>query len=324
MADNTTLNTGSGGDVISTDDIAGVKVQRVKVQYGADGSATDVAAAAPLPVDAAYRQSTTGTIVNSSSTVTLTGLTGGSATVFMYGTYAGVTVAFETSPDGSNWFTAIPLALHSTTVIGIATTAPGSNASAAYAIPLNGATQVRVRATAYTSGTANVVIVGNGYSPPVQRGIVDLNTGNTQTVSIGTSGSVTLVGTAQGTSVDSSSARTASGTGSNTTLSVAGGNVMGIWVILYVTAVSGTAPTLTFRLQHSFDGQSNWNDWDTTNLQTATISTTGTYFLKAGPGLPVVANTSANDPIPPVLRTAWTIGGTTPSFTFSSRIYAMR
>lgn len=51
MADNTTLNAGAGGDVISTDDIAGVKVQRVKVQHGADGSATDVSAASPMPVD---------------------------------------------------------------------------------------------------------------------------------------------------------------------------------------------------------------------------------------------------------------------------------
>lgn len=50
MADNTTLGVGSGGDVIATDDIAGVKYQRVKVNFGADGSATDVAATAPLPV----------------------------------------------------------------------------------------------------------------------------------------------------------------------------------------------------------------------------------------------------------------------------------
>lgn len=50
MADNTTINTGSGGDVISTDDIGGVKVQRVKVQYGSDGSATDVSSTAPMPV----------------------------------------------------------------------------------------------------------------------------------------------------------------------------------------------------------------------------------------------------------------------------------
>lgn len=50
MADNTTLNAGSGGDVIATDDIGGVKWQRVKVAHGADGSATDASAAAPLPV----------------------------------------------------------------------------------------------------------------------------------------------------------------------------------------------------------------------------------------------------------------------------------
>ena len=51
MADNTTLNTGAGGDVISTDDLGGVKVQRVKVQYGVDGSATDVSDTNPMPID---------------------------------------------------------------------------------------------------------------------------------------------------------------------------------------------------------------------------------------------------------------------------------
>lgn len=51
MADNTTLDTGSGGDVIATDDIAGVKHQRVKVQYGVDGAATDVSDSNPLPID---------------------------------------------------------------------------------------------------------------------------------------------------------------------------------------------------------------------------------------------------------------------------------
>lgn len=51
MADNTELNAGSGGDVIATDDIAGVKYQRVKVTYGVDGSATDVSDSNPMPVD---------------------------------------------------------------------------------------------------------------------------------------------------------------------------------------------------------------------------------------------------------------------------------
>jgi hypothetical protein len=50
MADNTTLNAGTGGDVIATDDIGGVKYQRVKVTYGGDGTAQDVNQVFPLPV----------------------------------------------------------------------------------------------------------------------------------------------------------------------------------------------------------------------------------------------------------------------------------
>ena len=50
MVDNTTLNTGSGGDVIATDDISGVKHQQVKVEFGADGTATPVTATVGLPV----------------------------------------------------------------------------------------------------------------------------------------------------------------------------------------------------------------------------------------------------------------------------------
>lgn len=58
MADNTTLNAGTGGDVIATDDlttlnggvVSGIKAQRVKICFGADGSATDVNDADPLPV----------------------------------------------------------------------------------------------------------------------------------------------------------------------------------------------------------------------------------------------------------------------------------
>lgn len=51
MADNTVLNAGSGGDTIATDDIGGVKYQRVKVVFGADGSAADAHAFNPLPVN---------------------------------------------------------------------------------------------------------------------------------------------------------------------------------------------------------------------------------------------------------------------------------
>lgn len=50
MPDNTILNVGSGGDTIASDDIGGVKYQRVKNTFGADGVATDVSTTAPMPV----------------------------------------------------------------------------------------------------------------------------------------------------------------------------------------------------------------------------------------------------------------------------------
>lgn len=46
MADNTTLNAGTGGDTIATDDIGSVKHQRVKLSLGPDGTANDAIAGA--------------------------------------------------------------------------------------------------------------------------------------------------------------------------------------------------------------------------------------------------------------------------------------
>lgn len=51
IADNVTLNPGTGGAVLATDDIGSVHHQRVKISQGADGSATDVSATDPLAVD---------------------------------------------------------------------------------------------------------------------------------------------------------------------------------------------------------------------------------------------------------------------------------
>ncbi len=51
MADNTTLNAGTGGSVVADDDIGGVKFQRIKLIHGADGvNDGDVSSANPLPV----------------------------------------------------------------------------------------------------------------------------------------------------------------------------------------------------------------------------------------------------------------------------------
>ena len=59
MADNTILNTGSGGDTVSTDELlvlnggiatGGQKIQRVKPSFGPDGIANDAHEGNPLPV----------------------------------------------------------------------------------------------------------------------------------------------------------------------------------------------------------------------------------------------------------------------------------
>ena len=50
MADNIALNSGSGGPSLASNEIASVQHQRVKLQHGAAGSATDVSTASPLPV----------------------------------------------------------------------------------------------------------------------------------------------------------------------------------------------------------------------------------------------------------------------------------
>ena len=49
MADNVAITPGTGATV-AADDIGGILHQRVKISVGADGSATDVSSAAPMPV----------------------------------------------------------------------------------------------------------------------------------------------------------------------------------------------------------------------------------------------------------------------------------
>lgn len=65
MADNAVLNAGSGGITLALDDIGGIHHQRVKVQYGADGSATDVSSITPLPITGVV--DATGSVVTASA-----------------------------------------------------------------------------------------------------------------------------------------------------------------------------------------------------------------------------------------------------------------
>lgn len=111
MADNTTLNTGTGGDVVASDDIAGVKFQRVKLIHGADGTnAGDVAVANALPaappINVATQIDTTTTPLGISAVYTSatfdTTVVGKFVTHFIYADQDGQH-SFEESHDGSTW-----------------------------------------------------------------------------------------------------------------------------------------------------------------------------------------------------------------------------
>jgi len=112
-------------------------------------------------VGAAYT-ATSGTITTTTSTVT-TGNVGlaGNVTVYIFGTYAGVTVNFEASPDNTNWFS-WPMQREQTGAIE-ASPVLASNTAASWTIDAPGFSFFRVRASAWTSGTANVVINPGSY-----------------------------------------------------------------------------------------------------------------------------------------------------------------
>lgn len=74
---------------------------------------------------------------------------------------------------------------------------------------------------------------------------------------------------------------------------------------LNVTAASGTSPTLDVVLEDTLDG-TNWN-------------VVGTFAQKVGPGREVINVTA---PFTDRLRARWTLGGTTPSFTFTVDVYS--
>jgi hypothetical protein len=50
MTDNVVLNPSAGGETVASDEIGGFHHQRVKMEFGGDGTATEVKHASPLPV----------------------------------------------------------------------------------------------------------------------------------------------------------------------------------------------------------------------------------------------------------------------------------
>lgn len=99
-----------------------------------------------------------------------------------------------------------------------------------------------------------------------------------------------------------SAARTASG---NTAALPGWGHAKTLRIQSDVTAASGTTPTLDVVIEDTLDG-TNWN-------------TIATFAQKTAAGREVV---NVTIPFSETIRARWTIGGTTPSFTFSIRAYS--
>lgn len=110
MADNTQLSANIGtGDVVASDDIGGVKHQRVKVEFGTDGNATDVSATDPLPINytksATVIETYTTPLTASASYTSATfdhSINGDFLTHFIFADVDG-THYYEVSHDGTNW-----------------------------------------------------------------------------------------------------------------------------------------------------------------------------------------------------------------------------
>jgi hypothetical protein len=114
MADNTTLNAGAGGDVIASDDISGVKYQRVKLTLGVDGvNDGDVSTSNLLPVATDHHSdvstnNSTSTPLGISATFTGTGEDVhdyGALTCQLYADEdsAANGMTFQFSTDNTNW-----------------------------------------------------------------------------------------------------------------------------------------------------------------------------------------------------------------------------
>ena len=106
-----------------------------------------------------------------------------------------------------------------------------------------------------------------------------------------------------------SAARTTSGT---INLPPLGGPGVVVVFEINVTAASGTTPTLQIALEDTFDG-TNWNS--VFNLAAANITTTGRTLKRVN---------LQDTPCTENVRLNYTIGGTTPSFTFAVNVYFAR
>jgi hypothetical protein len=246
------------------------------------------------------------------------------------GTYTGATVVYEGTADGGvTWASVATYRLDSGGGIPASTTALGSSSTWNFFSVIGAFRRFRIRLSAISTGAISVSLVtSSAGAPPAPVVAVSGSSSAATLADAFANGSESHMASegfvfngttwdrarsnVSAVAVDTSAARTTTGNGTTAT----NFNHRGAHIFVNVTAASGTTPTLVLRVQGSVDG-TNFYDLDATNAVTASLTTTGTAVIKVYPGLtPAVG--SSNQALPRVWRLAWVIGGTTPSFTFTT------
>lgn len=210
----------------------------------------------------------------------------------------------EWSNDNTNWQPA-------TLQTGAGATATTFNAAGLWTLPVM-ARYLRFRlSTATTAGTTTIQYYR--LTQRAQHWLATQPISGTVTATVGTSitGGAIAPLTLAGVTVETSAARTTTANGTTTT------NASGSGAMFYinVSASSGTLPTLVVQLQ--VQDPVSLAFIDVAGAATASLVTTGLVMLTVAPGIVEATNTKVSQGLPRTYRFRWTIGGTTPSFTFS-------
>lgn len=223
------------------------------------------------------------------------------------------TITFQGTIDGTNWF---PVNVSPAGAAGNVALVSTTAAVGAWLGSAAGCLRVRAIMTAFTSGSATVIIRAVStpqwtYTAPVGATWA-VSGAVTATVGTSITGGTISPLTVAGVSVEASSAKTASG---NSAAAITNASGSGAIFFINVSAVSGTTPTLAVRVQVQDPVSLSWVD--VPGAVTASITATSLVMLTVAPGLVEAINSKVSFPLPRTYRLAWTIGGTTPSFTFS-------
>lgn len=203
--------------------------------------------------------------------------------IHLTGTFS-ATIQVQFSNDNSDWRAgAVDTISTATGALATSMTAAGL-----YSFPIK-ARYMRIRVTAYTSGTVTGTAETYAYAAQLNYMGVTANQGGTWTVGHNSQRSTLQLSTTQ----------TANGNGTALT---SAGPYNSAFVTLNCTAASGTTPTLNVKIQASDDGGTTW--FDVPNGSFTQLTTTGSQAIQ-------ISNFGDT------IRAAWTISGTTPSFTFA-------